>query len=147
MRQDLLNKDFLTGSLFVVFGALWLWLGMDYPMGSASRLGPGAFPLMLSVGLVGIGAALMVKASRASGRLHLRDTREVVFILLAVALFSFVEQLGLICASLLVVLIASFAQRDWSLRGRFSYSLRLTVFVALVFHGLIGLTTPLWPTL
>jgi hypothetical protein len=147
MQRDFLNRDTLTGTLFVVFGVLWLWLGRDYPLGSASRLGPGAFPLMLSVALVAIGAAVILKASRASGKVRISEAREVFFILLAVALFSLVETLGLFCSGLLVVLISSFAHRDWSFGRRFAYGLCLTAFVALTFHGLIGLTTPLWPTL
>lgn len=51
------HEDFWAGMMFVGFGALAIWLSMDYPMGTASRMGPGYFPtwlggLMLTLGAI-----------------------------------------------------------------------------------------------
>jgi hypothetical protein len=42
------NKDFLTGALLIGFGAVGMYMAMDYPFGSALRMGPGYFPRVLS---------------------------------------------------------------------------------------------------
>ena len=42
------NKDFLSGLHFIGIGALGIFMAQDYPMGSALRMGPGYFPIVLS---------------------------------------------------------------------------------------------------
>ena len=42
------NKNFLSGLFFIGVGGLGLFMAQDYPMGSALRMGPGYFPIVLS---------------------------------------------------------------------------------------------------
>ena len=51
-------KDFWSGALFIAFGCAGLWFGRDYAIGTAARMGPGYFPLMMSLALVGLGGFL-----------------------------------------------------------------------------------------
>jgi hypothetical protein len=55
------QEDFWAGVMFAGFGALAIWLSTDYPMGTASRMGPGYFPTYLGgiMLLLGILVALM----------------------------------------------------------------------------------------
>jgi hypothetical protein len=47
------NKRFLSGIMFLVTGAVAIFIAQDYPMGSALRMGPGYFPIVLG-GLIGL---------------------------------------------------------------------------------------------
>ena len=47
------SQDFATGLLFVVVGVAALWIGADYPMGTAQRPGTGVLPRILAWCLIG----------------------------------------------------------------------------------------------
>jgi len=59
--MSVLNKDVLSGALFICVGALGLWLGSDYAMGTAFRMGPGYFPRVLCGMLVATGLFVGIK--------------------------------------------------------------------------------------
>src|SRR5688572_574669 len=50
------NKRFLSGIMFLLVGGVSIYMAQDYPMGSALRMGPGYFPIVLGaiIGLFGI---------------------------------------------------------------------------------------------
>ena len=56
------SQDFATGLLFIVVGLAALWIGADYPMGTAQRPGTGVLPRILAWCLIGTGALLWLKA-------------------------------------------------------------------------------------
>jgi len=60
-------KDFWTGLIYVALGAAALWLGRDYTFGSAARMGPGYFPLVLSGILVVLGLVSLARSFIAKG--------------------------------------------------------------------------------
>jgi len=55
-------KDFWAGAIYVAFGAAGLLIGTNYSMGSAGRMGPGYFPVALSVLLLAFGVASLVRS-------------------------------------------------------------------------------------
>src|SRR5438105_1462490 len=57
------NQDFESGMMFVGWGVAGLWIGRDYPMGSALRRGPGYLPRLLCWGLVILGLAIAIKGA------------------------------------------------------------------------------------
>ena len=62
-----LNRDVLSGLVFVVIGAAGLWLGWDYAMGTPFRMGPGYFPRLLCAILVVIGLVVAIKGLIVKG--------------------------------------------------------------------------------
>ena len=42
------NKDLLAGLLLTSFGVIGFYMALDYPFGSALRMGPSYFPRVLS---------------------------------------------------------------------------------------------------
>ena len=56
MPPSRLNKDLLTGLLFIALGALGLALGADLPAGSAEEMGSGYHPRLVSVLIVALGS-------------------------------------------------------------------------------------------
>lgn len=49
------EKDFWAGTLYVLLAAAFLWFGRDFRFGTASRMGPGYFPIVLGWILLGFG--------------------------------------------------------------------------------------------
>src|SRR5262245_47815626 len=56
------QRDFWSGILFIAFGCAGLWVGRSYPVGTLVRMGPGFFPLMMCVALLGIGAFVLARS-------------------------------------------------------------------------------------
>lgn len=56
------QEDFWAGLMFVGFGIVAIVLSLDYPMGTASRMGPGYFPTYLGAIMLGLGAIVAIMA-------------------------------------------------------------------------------------
>lgn len=54
------QKDFFSGLMFLVVGALFAVGAMKYNVGGAARMGPGYFPLLLGILLAVLGAGIIV---------------------------------------------------------------------------------------
>ena len=61
MQKSLWNQDGLAGLMFIAFGVGGLWFGRSYGMGTAMRMGPGAVPLLLSIGMILFGALITLR--------------------------------------------------------------------------------------
>ena len=59
-------KDILSGLIFVGFGAAFGYAATGYPIGTAFRMGPGYFPLVLAGALGLLGVAIVVKGVTAA---------------------------------------------------------------------------------
>src|SRR5918999_5843240 len=63
MKADLHNnKDFLAGLLLLAIGAGGLYMALDYPFGSALRMGPGYFPRVLAGILMAFGVFVLIRS-------------------------------------------------------------------------------------
>ena len=49
------NRDFFAGMMYIVLGAVGMWIARDYPFGSALRMGPGYFPTVLGGMMIAFG--------------------------------------------------------------------------------------------
>ena len=55
------NKDFLAGLLLLAVGAGGFLMALDYPFGSALRMGPGYFPRVLAGILMVFGIFVLIR--------------------------------------------------------------------------------------
>jgi hypothetical protein len=60
------KRDFLAGLLLMGFGTAAFLIARNYPMGTAFRMGPGYFPVVLSFLLAGIGAVVAATSLRSA---------------------------------------------------------------------------------
>ena len=112
------QKDFYAGLIFVFFGALAMLMARNYPMGSAARMGPGYFPTILG-GIVSVlGFILLALGLLESGEaINPLVPRPLVLVLGAVLGFAlFVDLLGLVLATLVLVVVSCLGGSEFRLR-------------------------------
>jgi hypothetical protein len=141
-------KDFWAGILFIAFGLAAVIIARDYAMGSAGRMGPGYFPRGLGAILIVLGLVLSVRALRLRGATIAFPTFKPLFIVLgSVILFAFAApKLGLIAATVLLILAASTASHEFRWKEAVLSSAFLAVFVLGAFVYGLKLQLPTWPS-
>ncbi|PKA42861.1 tripartite tricarboxylate transporter TctB family protein (plasmid) [Rhizobium sullae] len=56
------GRDFIGGAAMIVVSLLFIWFGRELDVGNSFQMGPGYFPVILSLLLIGIGALIMVQS-------------------------------------------------------------------------------------
>jgi len=103
------STDFLSGAILLAIGIAALIIGQGYRIGTASQMGPGYFPVILAIGLIGIGIILIFQAwgAREPEEVEPGKFRAVFFPILAVVVFGLVlDSLGLVISLVLLLLIS-----------------------------------------
>jgi hypothetical protein len=139
-------KDFWTGVIYVLFGGIAFWIARDYGFGTASRMGPGYFPSVLSALLVMIGVISLVRSFIVPGEpLGHFALKAGVLIILSTVLFGFlVNRAGLIIALLVLVLVSAAASEKFRFEWKAVAGLIVLIaFCALVFVMGLGVPMPL----
>lgn len=142
-------KDFLAGLLFMGFGLVTLVIGWAYPTGTVSRMGPGYFPRVLALLLLGLGALLSLRGFRSTTEPPVAwQWRPLATILVGAGIFGFTGQwLGVVGASLGLVLISSVASREFRWKeALLSGAIQAAAAAAIFVYGL-GVPLPVWPVI
>jgi hypothetical protein len=140
-------KDFYAGLLFMLFGLAALVISRSYPLGAVARMGPGYFPRVLGILLLGLGALLSLSGFRSTVEvLSGWRWRPLVIVLLSVGLFCLTAQwLGLVVASMTLVFISSVASEEFRWKeALISGAIQAVAVVAVFVYGL-GIPFPVWP--
>ena len=133
------GQDLATGLLFIAVGLAALWIGADYPMGTAQRPGTGVLPYILAWCLIGTGALLWLKAMLADGPgLTHWAWRPVIMITLATIAFALlVDRFGLVAAMLASMTLAALGTPETRWREYTIFALiMLAIGVGLFIYGL-----------
>jgi len=140
-------KDFWAGVLFIAFGGAACVIALDYAMGTAARMGPGYFPRVLGLMLCALGALLVLRSFKLQGApLSFPTFKPLAIVLASVLLFGLVvNKVGLVIATLLLVLVASTASHEYRWRESIVAAIALAVFVVVAFRYGLGLQLPTWP--
>ena len=96
----------------MAFGAIALYVGRDYPIGSAMRMGPGYFPMILGGLVSALGLLLILRGLVVRGESVDRPAIfPLVLVLASIAVFvATVEELGIVVAVVGVVVVSSLAR-------------------------------------
>ncbi|RRH78113.1 tripartite tricarboxylate transporter TctB family protein [Falsigemmobacter faecalis] len=147
------NTDILCGLALLAVAGLFGWQVFSLPIGTATRMGPGYFPMVLSALLALLGVIILFKALRspepdeAKGPLAWRG---MAFILPAPVFFGLtVRGLGFVPALFVTSLIAAFASGRMKVWQAVLLAALVTGFSTLVFSYALGLPFrrfgPWWP--
>jgi hypothetical protein len=144
--QFLANKDFWAGLLLIAVGTLAVALGSDYPLGTARRMGPGYFPIVLGALLVLFGIYVLVKGLRGGDRIEAGwSLRAVIVLPLALALFGFLmSRAGFVPALVVLVFASAAAGSEFKLVEIVALTVVLTALSTAVFVWGLGLPYPLF---
>lgn len=156
------QKDFYAGLMFAVVGGAFAFGAVDYKVGSAARMGPGYFPLLLGIVMALIGLAILAtglslrgQPPEADGRIGRWAWRPIVFILGANLVFGVLigglpsiglPPMGMIVAIYALTFIASLAGREFDARRVFLLATALAAGSYVAFIWALELQIPAWPT-
>ena len=138
-------KDFWTGIIFLTIGMAAIIIGLDYPMGSAGRMGPAYFPSVLGGLLTLVGAIGVIRSflrpGEPIGKFYIK---EILLVLVAVLLFGLLmRNAGLVPAVLVLVLMSAYASPKFTWGASLLLAVGLAVFAVVVFVKLLGLPMPI----
>ena len=140
-------KDFWTGLIYLAVGAGVIVIGRNYSVGTASRMGPGYFPLALAGLLILFGLVAVVRSFLVQGEpIRAFAWKPLVLVLVGTALFgALIGTLGLIIALLALVLTSAAASEKFRFDWRAALGLvALIAFCSLVFVKGLGVPMPLF---
>jgi len=140
------NQDFLAGLIFLAAGVLTMFFARDYPLGTAARMGPAYFPMVLGGILCLFGVYIMMRGVRS--RVPVRGTwgwRPLLLITLSIVIFGYaMEKAGLVPALIISFFVAAFAGREFRFKEVLLIALLMSAFSAAVFVYGLKLPYPLF---
>lgn len=136
-----LSKDFLSGLLFICFGLAALYFGQKLALGTPVRMGPGYVPRMLSLVLLGLGLLTCIVALVAGSEpVEKPQLRPIGLVTIGVVCFGLLfERAGLLPALVVLILIASLANREFKLTEVIGNIIALSILCTLVFKVGLGM--------
>jgi len=153
------QKDFFAGLLYASVGGAFAIGATKYSLGTAARMGPGYFPLMLGVLLCLIGLYIIFKAlavETADGdKIGKWAWKPLFYIIAGNLLFGVllsglpkfgIPGMGLIVAIYGVTFVVSKAGNESSIKESLILATILSAISYLSFIKLLNLQFPVWPS-
>ena len=141
-------KDFWAGVLFVSLGIAAIVISDNYKLGTAARMGPGYFPLILGILLIVLGAIITLRGVRINGEaIPAWKWRPLLVVLGSVVMFgAIVPTLGVLISTVLLIVAASAASHEFRPKEALIIGVGLAVLSVGVFIIGLKLILPIWPT-
>ena len=153
------QKDFFSGLMFMAVGVAFALGATNYTVGSAARMGPGYFPLVLGALLAILGVVITFKAlvveTENGDRVGVWAWKPLFFIIAANLVFGLmlgglptiqIPAMGMIAAIYALTFIASLAGEEFKLKEVAILATVLAIMSYLAFILLLKLQFPVWPT-
>jgi len=156
MKFKLRNpRDFWSGVIFFALGAAFAIIAKGdpfgifpgYPIGSASRMGPGYFPFVLATILAVLGLIItFLSIATHSEPVEKFAIRPLIFILGAVVIFGLlVKVLGFALGIVVLVMVSAYGGHEFKFREVLIMGIILAVCSVLIFVYGLKLPFPVWP--
>lgn len=141
------QKEFLAGILFTVIGIIWAQRATTLPLGTATVMGPGYFPLVVAIVLACTGLLSVGRSLRTPDSYTLAPWNVVAMlsILAGIVIFALlIERAGIIAATVVLIMFCNHARLvqkplEVALLAAFT-----AAFVAVLFVYVLGLPLPLY---
>ena len=153
------QKDFFSGLLFMTVGVAFAWGATNYNVGTAARMGPGYFPLVLGILLAILGAVITFKAlvveTEDGEKMGPWAWKPLFFIIAANLVFGLllgglpslhIPAMGLIAAIYALTFIASLAGEEFKFKEVVILATVLAGLSYVTFILLLKLQFAVWPT-
>ncbi len=152
------QRDFFSGLMFTSMGIAFAVGANSYTVGTAARMGPGFFPMMLGIILAILGGVItfnsLVIHTEDGEKVGRFGWRPIIYILGANLAFGVLlgglpsiglPSMGLMVAIFVLTLIASMAGDEFKLRDVLILAAALAAGSYLAFIMLLKLNMPVWP--
>ena len=135
------STNALCGLAFIALGGFFIYQCLGLELGTAFRMGPGYFPLVLASILTLLGVVVLVQATRVEGEpMGPIALRGMLFILPAPVFFGLtVRGLGFVPSLFFTALIAAFASTRMKPLMAVLLAAAITAFSVAVFSYALGL--------
>ena len=139
-------QDLGAGAVFVLIGLAGLYFGRELAFGTAARMGPGYFPILLSVLILAIGIIVAIRGLTTEGPpIEPVQLRPIAMIVAAILIFGvLIDVVGLVLTALLLTVFAAYARREVKLTETILLGAGLAAFTVAVFVYLLGQPLPAW---
>jgi hypothetical protein len=140
------TRDIIGGFALSAVGLYAAYQALDYEFGSLTRMGPGYFPVGLGLMLAVLGLVIAVPAFFRKGEPLAVEWRTMVLVLGSLVVFAAsLKSLGLVAATVLAVVVSTFADRDTRWKGRLFIAGGVALVTFLVFAVGLSMILPIWP--
>lgn len=139
------NKDLWAGLMYIATGAGGWWFALDYPFGSALRMGPGYFPIVLSALMIAGGLYVLALGLRKAHEIIEGNwsIRALIVLPLSCVVFGILmEEAGFIPAMAALIPLSAAAGRDFKWVEVIVLTIGLTIMCWFGFIYLLGLPYP-----
>jgi putative tricarboxylic transport membrane protein len=141
-------KDFWAGLMFMGVGLFFVvWAATHYQLGTAVRMGPAYFPILLGGLLAFLGLLVLLESFAMAGPpVPKFKFRPLILISLACVVYGYLmKPLGLVGATAAIVIISAYGGHEFKWKEVVILCIVLIVFSVLVFVKGLSLPFPLWP--
>jgi hypothetical protein len=135
------NKDFLAGLLMIVIGAIAFYMALDYPFGSALRMGPGYFPRVLAGIFIAFGVYVGLRGLRTKEKVEgIWGWKALALITLAFFVYGWLmDRIGMIPSLVVLFFISALAGHEFRLKEVIILTVVMTTFAWAVFIWGLGM--------
>jgi hypothetical protein len=139
-------QDLGAGAVFLLIGTAGAYFGNDLAFGTAARMGPGYFPVLLSWLIIIIGVIVAFRGVTIEGPpIEPVQLRPILFIIAAILVFGFlIESIGLALTAILLTVFAAYARPEVKLGETIVLGVGLALFTVVVFVYMLGQALPAW---
>lgn len=141
-------RDFWAGIMFVGVGLFFVfWALINYQMGSAVRMGPAYFPILLGGLLAFLGVLVLIESLVMDGppvaKFHFRP---IAMVLIACVAYGYLmKPAGLVLSTMALVFISALGGHEFRFKEVAILYVILIIFSILVFVKGLTLPFPMWP--
>jgi hypothetical protein len=137
--------DLIGGLLMAAAGLFFALYGGQYTFGTAGRMGPGYFPVVLGWTLVVLGLLVALPAWWRQGSQVTVQWSNLLWCIASLLLFAWtLRPLGVVIASFLAALVA-LVPSAMRLRTRLAVCAAVAVLTTLIFPVALQMMLPIWP--
>ena len=141
-------KDFWSGLMFIGVGVFFMvWALMYYQLGTAVRMGPAYFPVLLGGLLAFLGLLVLLEGVAMEGPpVPAFAFRPLILISVACVLYGYLmKPLGLVGATAALVFVSALGGHEFNWKEVTILYIILMLFSWLVFVKGLTLPFPVWP--
>jgi hypothetical protein len=139
-------QDFGAAVVFIAIGLAGVYFGRDLQFGTAARMGPGYFPIIVSWVIVAIGVMVGFKALTIDGPgIEPVQFRPILVVVAAILAFGYlIDRIGMAITAVLLTILAGFARRDVNVLETILLGAGLALFSVLLFVYALSQPIPAW---